>query len=383
MKNKKMKLIIGGILIGVCVGSYFLFFSSSKKVEPSYNVFTLSRLDPLLLKGEVKPAQTEDIFYDQTLGTIADIPVKNEQEVKNGDVVLNYLNGEAQTRVDQQQRTVNKSSLSAQQAAQNLSRAQARYNEAQASLNQANADHDRETDPEKKEELKGKVEQQKTEVTSTNNEVFQAQQALDLANTEVNDESAALESEQGKVTSTVKSPIDGVAMVNEAGKKSLDQPLIQVLSKTKQIKGIVTEYDLNKLKIGQEVSVTSIGSNQTAQGKITNINQLPQSKNGNDSEIPTYEFIVEGDFPWAYGSSTQVSLPQPQLVLPEKSVLKKENKTFVFVYKNGRAVKTDVKITDVNGAKNVESGVSNGAKIIGNPDDELKDNTEVQVVEND
>ncbi|MGX7148731.1 efflux RND transporter periplasmic adaptor subunit [Enterococcus ureasiticus] len=383
MKNKKKKLIIGGILIGVCVGSYFLFLSPSKEVKLSYNVFTLNQQDPLLLKGEVKATQTEDVFYDQTMGTIADIPVKNEQEVKNGDIVLNYVNSEAQNRADQQQRAVNKSSLSAQQAAQNLSRTQGRYNEAQAKLNQINADYDRESDPEKKEELKGKAEQQKAEVTSINNEVIQAQQASELAYTEVNDESAALESEQGKVTSSIKSSMDGVAMVNEAGKKSLDQPLIQVLSKTKQVKGIVTEYDLNKLKIGQEVSVTSIGSNQTAQGKISSINQLPKSKSGNDSEIPTYEFIVEGDFPWAYGSSAQVSLPQPQLILPEKSVLNKDNKTFVFVYKNGRAVKTDVKVTDVNGAKNLESGVSKGTKIIGNPDDVLQDNTEVQVTEND
>lgn len=383
MKSKKFKLVIGGIIIGVCIGSYFLFFSSPKKVEPSYNVFTLNQLDPLLLKGEVKASQTEEIFYDQTLGTIGDIPVKHEQEVKNGDVLLNYLNSEAQSRAEQQQRTVNKSSLSAQQAAQNLSRAQARYNEAQASYNQAKAELDREVEPDKKEELKGKAEQQKTEVTTTNNEVIQAQQALDLAYTEVNDESAALESEQGKVTSTVKATIDGVAMVNEAGKKSLEQPLVQVLSKTKQIKGTVTEYDLSKLKAGQEVSVTSIGSNQTATGKIGSINQLPKSKNGSDSEIPTYEFIVDGDFPWAYGSSVQISLPQPQLVVPEKSILTKDDKTFVYVYKNGRAVKTDVKVKDVNGAKNVESGVSKGTKIIGNPDDVLKDNTEVQVVEND
>ncbi|MEI5988658.1 hypothetical protein A5881_000145 [Enterococcus termitis] len=383
MKNKKIKIVIGGILIGLGVGSYFLFFSSPKNTEPSYNVFTLEQLDPLMLKGEVNAAQTENIFYDQTLGTVADIPVKQDQEVKNGDVLLNYLNGEAQSRADQQQRSVNKSSLTAQQAAQNLGRAQTRYSEAQASLNQSQAEFDRETDPEKKEELKGKLEQQKTEVTTTNNETIQAQQALDLANTEVNDEAAALETEQGKVTSTVTATIDGIVMVNEAGKKSLEQPLVQVLSKTKQTKGIVTEYDLNKLKVGQEVNVTSIGSNQTAQGKINSINQLPKTSKGNDSEIPTYEFIVDGDFPWAYGSSVQVSLQQPQLVLPEKSIVKKDDKTFVYVYKNGRAVKTDVKVVEVNGAKNVESGVSKGVKIIANPDEALKDNAEVQVVEND
>lgn len=383
MKSKKVKFIIGGILIGLSVGSYFLFFSSPKDVEPSYNVFTLNPLDPLILKGEVKPAQTEDIFYDQALGTIADIPVKQDQEVKTGDSLLNYLNGEAQTRADQQQRSVNKSSLSAQQAAQNLTRAQTRSNEAQATLNQSQVELDREVDPEKKEEHKAKVEQQKADLTSANNEVIQAQQALDLANTEVTDEAAALETEQGKVSSTVKATIDGVAVVNEAGKKSLEQPLVQVLSKTKQTKGIVTEYDLTKLKVGQEVSVTSIGSNQTAKGKINSINQLPKTNNGGDSEIPTYEFIVDGDFPWAYGSSVQVSLPQPQLVLPERSILTKDNETFVYVYKNGRAVKKDVKISEVNGTKSVESGVSKGTKIINDPDESLKDNAEVQVVEND
>ncbi|MBO0441588.1 efflux RND transporter periplasmic adaptor subunit [Candidatus Enterococcus ikei] len=384
MKSKKFKLVIGGIIVSVgIVGSYFLFFSPAKKVEPSYNVFTLDPLDPLLLKGEVKAAQTEDIFYDQTLGTIANIPVKHEQEVKNGEAVLNYQNGEAQTRADQQQRVVNKSSLSAQQASQNLNRAQTRYNEAQASLNQSRTEYDREADPEKKEELKSKVEQQKTETTTLNNEVIQAQQALDLAYTEVNDESAALESEQGKVSSTVNATIDGVAIINEAGKKSLEIPLIQVLSKTKQVKGTVTEYDLNKLKIGQEVSVTSIGSNETAQGKISSINQLPRSKNNSESEIPTYEFIVDGNFPWAYGSSVQVTLQQPQLVLPKTSLVTKDNQTFVYVYKNGRAVKTDVKVTESNGATNVESGVSKGAKIISNPDDALKNDAEVQVAEND
>ncbi|MEI5995585.1 efflux RND transporter periplasmic adaptor subunit [Candidatus Enterococcus mansonii] len=383
MKSKKFKLIIGGIVLGVLGGSYFLFFPSSDNMEPAYNVFTLNQLDPLLLKGEVKATQTQDVFYDQTLGSIADIPVKHEQEVKNGDVLLNYQNSEAQNRADQQQRAVNKSSISAQQAAQNLSRAQVRYNESQAKLDQNTAEYNREADPEKKEELKGKVEQQKSEVTTFNNEVIQAQQALELANTEVNDEAASLESEQGKVTSTVNATIDGIAMVNEAGKKSLETPLIQVLSKAKQIKGTVTEYDFNKLSIGQEVSVTSIGSSETTQGKISAINQLPKTKNNSDAEIPTYEFIVDGDFTWAYGSSVQVSLNQSQLFLPEKSIVSKDDKTFVYTYKNGRASKTEVKVVDQQGTKKVESGVSKGTKIISNPDESLKDKAEVQVVEND
>ncbi|MBO0469148.1 HlyD family secretion protein [Enterococcus sp. DIV0242_7C1] len=383
MKNKKVKWVIGGVILSLGIGGYFFLSSSNKNSEPSYSAFKLEPLDPLVLKGEISATQSEDIFYDQTLGTIASIPVKNEQEVKAGEVVLNYQNSDAQTRADQQQRTVNKSSLTAQQAAQNLTNAQTKYNEAQAALNQSKADVDRETDPEIKETLKSKVEQQQTELTAANSEVIQAQQALELANTDVNDEAAALETEQGKIVTTVQATQDGIAIVNEAGKKSLDIPLVRVLSKSKQIKGTVTEYDLSKLKTGQEVSVTSIGSNQEVAGKVGTINQLPKTSTGGESEIPTYEFTVEGDFPWPYGSSAQVSLQQPQLILPQSAIVTEGKQTFVYIYKNGRAKKTEVKLSDSNNAKVVESGVSKGMTIIDNPDESLKNDAEVQVVEND
>ncbi|MGG5340869.1 efflux RND transporter periplasmic adaptor subunit [Enterococcus sp. AZ192] len=383
MKNKKVKWVIGGVILSLGIGGYFFLSSSNKNSEPSYSAFKLEPLDPLVLKGEINATQSEDIFYDQTLGTIASISVKNEQEVKAGEVVLNYQNSDAQTRADQQQRTVNKSSLTAQQAAQNLTNAQTKYNEAQAALNQSKADVDRETDPEIKETLKSKVEQQQTELTATNSEVIQAQQALELANTDVNDESAALETEQGKIVTTVQATQDGIAIVNEAGKKSLDIPLVRVLSKSKQIKGTVTEYDLSKLKTGQEVSVTSIGSNQEVSGKVGTINQLPKTSAGGESEIPTYEFTVEGDFPWPYGSSAQVSLQQPQLILPQSAIVTEGKQTFVYIYKNGRAKKTEVKLSDSNNAKVVESGVSKGMTIIDNPDESLKNDAEVQVAEND
>lgn len=383
MKNKKVKWVIGGVILSLGIGGYFFLSSSNKNSEPSYSAFKLEPLDPLVLKGEINATQSEDIFYDQTLGTIASIPVKNEQEVKAGEVVLNYQNSDAQTRADQQQRTVNKSSLTAQQAAQNLTNAQTKYNEAQAALNQSKADVDRETDPEIKETLKSKVEQQQTELTAANSEVIQAQQALELANTDVNDEAAALETEQGKIVTTVQATQDGIAIVNEAGKKSLDIPLVRVLSKSKQIKGTVTEYDLSKLKTGQEVSVTSIGSNQEVAGKVGTINQLPKTSAGGESEIPTYEFTVEGDFPWPYGSSAQVSLQQPQLILPQSAIVTEGKQTFVYIYKNGRAKKTEVKLSDSNNAKVVESGVSKGMTIIDNPDESLKNDAEVQVVEND
>lgn len=383
MKNKKVKWVIGGVILSLGIGGYFFLSSSNKNSEPSYSAFKLEPLDPLVLKGEINATQSEDIFYDQTLGAIASISVKNEQEVKAGEVVLNYQNSDAQTRADQQQRTVNKSSLTAQQAAQNLTNAQTKYNEAQAALNQSKADVDRETDPEIKETLKSKVEQQQTELTATNSEVIQAQQALELANTDVNDESAALETEQGKIVTTVQATQDGIAIVNEAGKKSLDIPLVRVLSKSKQIKGTVTEYDLSKLKTGQEVSVTSIGSNQEVSGKVGTINQLPKTSAGGESEIPTYEFTVEGDFPWPYGSSAQVSLQQPQLILPQSAIVTEGKQTFVYIYKNGRAKKTEVKLSDSNNAKVVESGVSKGMTIIDNPDESLKNDAEVQVAEND
>lgn len=382
MKINK-KVIIGAISVSVCIGIYFIFFNSSKPDEPKYSVVTLNEQDPLLLKGEIRATQTESVFYDQTLGTLSDISVKNDQEVKVGDNLITYQNSDAQTRVDQQQRLVNKSSVSVQQAEQNLGRAQTSYNEAQASLTQSKTNLNQTIDSEEKETLASVVEQKKAEMASLNNEVIQATQALELAYVDVNDEVTALESEKEKVSSTVTATIDGIAIVNEAGKKSAETPLIQVLSKSKQIKGIVTEYDLNKLKLNQEVSVISVSTNETTKGKISSVNQLPKAKDASEAEIPTYEFIVEGEFKWAYGSSVQVSLRQPQLFLPEKAIITEDERTFVYVYNKGKVTKKEVKLTDMNGIKKVESGVSEGEKIISNPDEELKEQTDLQVIEND
>ena len=56
----------------------------------------------------------------------------------------------------------------------------------------------------------------------------------------------------------------------------------------------------------------------------------------------SYQFTVEGDFPWAEGLSTSIAVPQKQMIIPTAAIQKKR-KEFVYVYKAGKAKKHRLK----------------------------------------
>ncbi|MFD1899769.1 hypothetical protein GQR36_06000 [Enterococcus termitis] len=70
------------MIISLGIGGYILYSSSNKETEPSYSAFTLEPLDPLVLKGEVKAMQTEDIFYDQALELLHQYQSKTSKKSK-------------------------------------------------------------------------------------------------------------------------------------------------------------------------------------------------------------------------------------------------------------------------------------------------------------
>ena len=95
----------------------------------------------------------------------------------------------------------------------------------------------------------------------------------------------------------------------------------------------------------------------------------------------SYQFTVEGDFPWAEGLSTSIAVPQKQMIIPTAAIQKKAKK-FVYVYKAGKAKKPIETETNL-GRKVVKSGLNWKDQVIANPNKELKDNQDVQVAAND
>ena len=379
--KKKTKLMLVGV-IGVVVAGCGFFALNSKKKESPYHVFTVKAADPLQLKGKVEPLKKQLYFFDGNKGRIKNIPVSNGEEVAIGTPLIEYQNEAVENETVSQRHAVEKSSLDASQAEATVA---ANERQVQTITNQINDTQQKMTQAKEEEKtaLNEQLKQQQGELQTANDQLSQSRFAVQSAYEDVQSAKDVLAGQQKQASSTVSSEIAGIASVDEKGKGSPEVPVVTVSSKEKQVKGIVTEYDLDKLVPGQTVQVTTVGNDKKVDGTIKSIATSALPTSGDNSNVASYEFIVEGDFPWTDDLSTLVTLQQKQLLLPDSAIKKTKNEQYVYKYVNGKVKKTAIQIVTVSGHNIVQKGLKANDKIIENPDDELKDGSEIQVVAND
>lgn len=379
--KKKTKLMLVGV-IGVVVAGCGFFALNSKKKESPYHVFTVKAADPLQLKGKVEPLKKQLYFFDGNKGRIKNIPVSNGEEVAIGTPLIEYQNEAVENETVSQRHAVEKSSLDASQAEATVA---ANERQVQTITNQINDTQQKmaQAKEEEKTALNEQLKQKQGELQTANDQLSQSRFAVQSAYEDVQSAKDVLAGQQKQASSTVSSEIAGIASVDEKGKGSPEVPVVTVSSKEKQVKGIVTEYDLDKLVPGQTVQVTTVGNDKKVDGTIKSIATSALPTSGDNSNVASYEFIVEGDFPWTDDLSTLVTLQQKQLLLPDSAIKKTKNEQYVYKYVNGKVKKTAIQIVTVSGHNIVQKGLKANDKIIENPDDELKDGSEIQVAAND
>lgn len=380
--SKKSKIIIASAVIFVIVGCAFFIFKP-EETEIEYSVYTVKTADPLQLKGKVEPAQKQLYYFDATKGTVKNIPVKNGQEVSKGAALIDYENHTIQNELTVQQHSINKSSLDASQAESSVASGEVQVQTITNQINDTQQKISQSKSEEEKNALNEQLKQQQAELQSATNQLNQARFEVQRAYEDVQSATDVLDGQKQQVETTIKSEMDGIVSINEQGKTSQEVPMVTIASKVKQIKGVVTEYDLDRLVEGQDVEVTTVGDNKKAKGKIKTIASSAISDSNDSNNMASYEFIVEGDFTWSDDLSTIISIKQNQLILPESAITKKENKEYVFKYVSGKVKQTEIETQDINGRKVIKSGVKANEKIIENPDSEIKDGSEVQVRVND
>lgn len=379
--KKKTKLMLVGV-IGVVVAGCGFFALNSKKKESPYHVFTVKAADPLQLKGKVEPLKKQLYFFDGNKGRIKNIPVSNGEEVAIGTPLIEYQNEAVENETVSQRHAVEKSSLDASQAEATVA---SNERQVQTITNQINDTQQKMTQAKEEEKtaLNEQLKQQQGELQTANDQLSQSRFAVQSAYEDVQSAKDVLAGQQKQASSTVSSEIAGIASVDEKGKGSPEVPVVTVSSKEKQVKGIVTEYDLDKLVPGQTVQVTTVGNDKKVDGTIKSIATSALPTSGDNSTVASYEFIVEGDFSWTDDLSTLVTLQQKQLLLPDSAIKKTKNEQYVYRYVNGKVKKTAIQIVTVSGHNIVQKGLKANDKIIENPDDELKDGSEIQVAAND
>lgn len=190
-------------------------------------------------------------------------------------------------------------------------------------------------------------------------------------------------------TKTIKAQNDGYIKLNEDNKENPQDVFIAVKTDNTFIKGSVTEYDYAKLKKDQAAELYVLASKETVKGKITSVSKDPNGSGPSSAadmmgQAPTssgtsYEFKVQPEKFIMNGYSVNVKIPYSDIIIPGSAVVNESDKTFVYVHKDGKAIKKEIKIEKDKDATKVTSGLELGESVITNPSSALKDGMQIKV----
>jgi HlyD family secretion protein len=392
-KKKKIYLsIVAGVvaLLAIIISAVYVNLKKGNN-DNAYTSYKIEKPEPLLFKGFVTAEKVYSVFYDQSLGKVTDILVKDGQEIKSGDAILSYKNEEIQSEADAQENSLKKLSISVDSAKNDLNNARSKVKDYKNKLSQSknelgNIDASTSEGQQKKQELKAVINQYEEQLDAQNSVVTQSESALSSAKLDYKDASKSVDSIRKKANKNVTAEISGIVSVNEKGKTDPTVPVIKIISKNVVVEGIVSEYDYDSIKLRQRVNVRPVSQKEEIGGQIKQINQLPDTEiNVGDNQanstgsLSNYKFLVELDSPVQYGYSVQIKLPIDELRIPKKALIKEGNKEYVYLYISGKVIKKPIKTETKNEVIVVLNGLKEGDVIISNPDKELKDGDKIEL----
>jgi HlyD family secretion protein len=392
-KKKKIYLsIVAGVvaLLAIIISAVYVNLKKGNN-DNAYTSYKIEKPEPLLFKGFVTAEKVYSVFYDQSLGKVTDILVKDGQEIKSGDVILSYKNEEIQSEADAQENSLKKLSISVDSAKNELNNARSKVKNYKNKLSQSknelgNIDASTLEGQQKKQELKATINQYEEQLDAQNSVVTQSESALSSAKLDYKDASKSVDSIRKKANKNVTAEISGIVSVNEKGKTDPTVPVIKIISKNVVVEGIISEYDYDSIKLRQRVKVRPVSQKGEIGGQIKQINQLPDTEiNVGDNQanatgsLSNYKFLVELDSPVQYGYSVQIKLPIDELRIPKKALIKEGNKEYVYLYISGKVIKKPIKTETKNEVIVVLGGLKEGDVIISNPNKELKDGDKIEL----
>ncbi|PFD99112.1 efflux transporter periplasmic adaptor subunit [Bacillus cereus] len=364
MKKVNKVVIVGVLTIGIGVGAYMTFAGESEPVM-TYKVYQVTEKqieNHQKFGGEVIPNGIETISFDPTKGTY-ELAVKKGDEVKKGQLLFKYndpiakqgvTEAEMQKKIAQKEVTLHQKQIDV--AKQKLQK------DKNAGLPQ--------------EALKAseiEVQQLESQLEMKKFEVEKADEMINAAKEKLN-------------TLSVTSPVDGVIddIVKNADEKTGMSGITLRHAGPFKVKGQLSEYELASVKVGQEVTVSAkTVAGKTWTGKVTEIGSTPLKSMDENKTVSNYPFTVTLDNSEGLQNGFHVYVTNKfgeataSTIVPKSSIVKKGDKTVVYVVKDGKAKEQAVKVESETGSEAKVSGVKKGEQIISAPTVNLKDGMEV------
>ncbi|WP_317608864.1 efflux RND transporter periplasmic adaptor subunit [Staphylococcus epidermidis] len=374
MKHKKnLFIVIGFLVVVICLAFYFKNHKdiSHDSKSNGYNIYTIKNETPISLESKSSPKSVKTYNNNSQVGTFQSPAVDDGQKVKQGDRLLSYDTNNSKR----------------QQLANKVDQAQQQVNDDYQKINQSPNNN-----------------QLQSKLTQDQSSLNEAQQQLSQHDKQMND--------------SIYASFDGKVNIKNGEDAGDGQPVLQLISDNPQIKSTVTEFDVDKIKEGDEVDVTVNSNSKKGKGKILKIDELPTSyddsasgessgaqaiaggqgedseegasaaqasnptvnnpSGGKEGDISKYNVIIgDLDIPVRAGFSMDVKIPLKTKKLPN-DVLTKDNDVFV-VDKHNKVHKRDINIDRSNGQIIVKKGLKAGDKVIKKPKSNLNDGEKVEV----
>lgn len=348
-----------------------------------YSTFTLYEQDPVTLSGIAQLQTNQAYFYDKEKGIISSVKVRDGQFVKQNDLLYTYEQNEIET----------------QHEIEDMMREQTRtYNQREVLIKQLsdytgaayNYQGDRISsywDPSGKqgyyiEEEIGNyslADGEANAYTSSDPTVEGMKDQIRQVNEAIEDLEIKLIRLQEKQQGRVLAKSDGTVVLNEEGKDNTQVAFIRIVSDEVSVTGTASEYEFYTLEEGRPVSLYINAEDRDIAGEIISFDQIPGSGDsktiGEASFTPAatsskganFNFMISAAEAIQPGFSVKIGIKLPGVVLPVEAIIEENDQTYVFVNREGVAVKVAVTIERQGTQRVVLRELSAGDILLLNP----------------
>ncbi|MEO2223564.1 efflux RND transporter periplasmic adaptor subunit [Priestia megaterium] len=327
----------------------------------------------VMVPGTLKLADEQYVYFDAEKGEVERFHVTEGSHVQQGTSLVTYESDALDLEQEQNKLEKKSSQLQIDSVSKQLSNLNKKQKELEKEMS--------------KQEARDQID---TERTQLNLDLETAK--IDLERNKLEAKSIAKKERNLDVTSDINGTVLEVdkEAVNNTG--DVQKPLIHIGNTDEYLAtGVLSEYDALKIKTGQAVKITSdVLPDKEWSGSVKQIDYLPQQQasaeagNGAANQYPVEVKVDDQDITMikpGFKLLLEIETSSKKAPsLPIKAVVNKDGEKYVYVVKDKKAVRKEVKVGETtNKFIEIKSGVSSKDKVITNPSKDLTDGAEVIV----
>ncbi|MHC5229286.1 efflux RND transporter periplasmic adaptor subunit [Enterococcus sp. LJL99] len=285
---------------------------NKKVAQTKYDDITISATEPLSFSGVACSQRKQAITFNSQFGETIRLEKNNKDEVLKGDLVAAYYSLE-----------VNNSLL----------------------------------------EQEVKWQKNQNETKEMEKDTASNKEKLEKLNEEKKDIENQVKTLKTYAVAKIYADFDGTVVHDATATAENGQPIAEIFSKDQLIEMKATEYDVNKLHIGQVLQVKNVSSAKKMSGEIIEIASFPEDTT---SKVSSYKIKIKCNEFIKNGNHLQLFLEMSEFKIPLSSVMEDEGKLYVYKIDGKKAKKSEI-----NGEKSdnyfiVTSGLEEKDRIIKN-----------------